>query len=98
MDDPRDPGPEPPAERRVRGQIDSPSVAAALHPDSLDDPMALVDLVNRVLDRGVVLRGDVTISVAGVDLVELGLALYVASAERARIPRRRGPGAESPAP
>ena len=32
-------------------------------------PRALADLLNRVLDRGVVLGGDVTLSVAGVDLV-----------------------------
>ncbi len=55
--------------------------------DASDEEVALVDLVNRILDRGVVVSGDVLISVAGVDLIELGLHLYVASAEVAAAPR-----------
>ena len=43
--------------------------------------LALTDLVNRVLDRGVTIVGDITISVAGIDLVYLGLALDVAAVE-----------------
>jgi hypothetical protein len=35
----------------------------------------LVDLLDRVLDRGVVIAGDVVLSVAGVDLVHLELRL-----------------------
>lgn len=45
---------------------------------------SLVDLVNRVLDRGVVLTGEVTISVAGVDLVYLGLNAVLTSVATAR--------------
>ena len=44
----------------------------------------LVELVNRVLDRGAVITGEVTISVAGVDLVYLGLQLVIAAAETAK--------------
>jgi len=40
---------------------------------------SLADLVNRVLDRGVVIVGNVTISVAGVDLVFLGLNAVLTS-------------------
>lgn len=47
----------------------------------LDDRVRLVELVDRVLDRGVVLRGDVTISVAGVDLVYLELRLLLSGIE-----------------
>ena len=36
-------------------------------------PIALVDLLDRLLGTGVVLAGDVVISLAGVDLVELRL-------------------------
>ena len=36
-------------------------------------PIALVDLLDRLLGTGVVLDGDVVISLAGVDLVELRL-------------------------
>ncbi len=48
------------------------------------DGYALVDLVNRVLDKGVVLTGEVTISVAGVDLVYLGLNAVLTSVATAR--------------
>jgi len=59
-----------------------------------DQELALVDLVNRVLDRGVVIHGDVTISVAGVDLVYLGLSAVLTSVATARgtLGRRVGGG------
>ena len=47
-------------------------------------PRALADLLNRVLDRGVVLGGDVTLSVAGVDLVFLRLSTLLTSVATAR--------------
>ena len=43
-----------------------------------------MDLVDRILDKGVVLTGDITISVADVDLVYLGLRLVLTSVETAR--------------
>jgi hypothetical protein len=46
--------------------------------------VALVELVNRVLDRGVVLSGDITISVADVDLLYVGLRLLLCSPDRLR--------------
>ncbi len=49
-----------------------------------EDDLSLVELVNRVLDRGVVVTGEVTISVAGVDLIYLGLNLVLASTETMR--------------
>lgn len=48
---------------------------------SLDERVRLVELVDRVLDRGVVLQGDVTISVAGVDLIYLQLHLLLSGME-----------------
>ena len=42
----------------------------------------LLDLLDRVIDHGVVLAGDVTLSVAGVDLIYLGLRVLLAPAER----------------
>lgn len=56
------------------------------------EPHSLVELVNRVLDRGVVLQGDVTISVAGVDLVYLGLNALLTSVSTARRTLQRGVG------
>ena len=48
----------------------------------LDVP--LVELVDRLLSRGVVLTGEMTISVAGVDLVYLGLSVVLASVDTIR--------------
>lgn len=42
-----------------------------------DDDATLVDLLDRVIDRGVVVTGDVVLSVAGVDLVHVGLQLVI---------------------
>jgi hypothetical protein len=47
---------------------------------SLADELTLVDLVDRVLNKGVVVSGDITLSVADVDLVYVGLRLLLASA------------------
>ena len=42
-----------------------------------DDETSLVDLLDRVIDRGVVVQGDIVLSVAGVDLVHVGLQLVL---------------------
>lgn len=44
--------------------------------------VTLLDLLDRVIDRGVILAGDVTLSVADVDLVYLGLRVLLAPVER----------------
>lgn len=41
--------------------------------------VALVDLLDRLLGAGVVLSGDLTISIAGVDLVEVRLHALITS-------------------
>lgn len=41
----------------------------------------LVDIIDRLLERGVVLAGGATISVAGVDLIELKLNVVLASVD-----------------
>lgn len=51
---------------------------------SSEEERSLADLVNRVLDKGAVISGDVTISVAGVDLIYLGLNLLLSSVESMR--------------
>jgi hypothetical protein len=43
--------------------------------------LTLLDLVDHVLNKGVVLSGEATISVAGVDLVYLGLNVVLSSVE-----------------
>ena len=47
---------------------------------SLAEQVTLLDLVDRVLNKGVVVAGDITLSVANVDLVYVGLRLLLASA------------------
>lgn len=47
---------------------------------ALEQEVTLLELVDRVLNKGVVLSGDITLSVAGVDLVYVGLRVLLASA------------------
>jgi Gas vesicle protein len=43
---------------------------------------SLADVISRLLDAGVVLKADVVISLAGVDLVYLGLNALLCSSDR----------------
>lgn len=52
----------------------------------------LVELVNRTIDRGVVLRGEVVIQVADIDLVSLNLDLVLQSVVRGRPRHVNGSG------
>ena len=45
--------------------------------------VTLLELLDRVVDHGVILAGDITISVADVDLIYLGLRVMLSSVERA---------------
>lgn len=50
--------------------------------DDLDsEQLVLGDLLNTVLDKGAVIGGSVTISIADVDLLQLDLRLLLASVE-----------------
>lgn len=64
-----DHGPEPDVGQRL-AEMDSPGVR-------LGNDATLVDLLDRVLERGVVVTGDVMLTVAGVDLVYVGLRLVL---------------------
>ena len=46
--------------------------------------LTIVDLVDRILDKGVVLTGDITVSIVGVDLLSLKINLVIASLETAK--------------
>ncbi|HET9128356.1 MAG TPA: gas vesicle protein [Propionibacteriaceae bacterium] len=50
------------------------------------DDIALVDLIDRLIDGGVVLTGDILLSIADVDLVYLGVRLVLAPAHRVHVP------------
>jgi gas vesicle structural protein len=56
----------------------------------LNAQMSLAELVNRVLDRGALITGEVTISVAGIDLIYVGLQIAIAATETASLPRMGG--------
>ena len=62
-----------------------------------EEDLALVDLVDRLIDGGVVVGGDVVLALAGVDLVHLGVRLVLEPAYDggAAAARSRRPGGVS---
>lgn len=88
----------PPSEENDRTDALAGSLDAALFPEGAsfgleDESWSLVELVNQLLDKGVVITGEATISVAGVDLVYLGLNVLLTSVATARehLGRQLGP-------
>ncbi|ROO85583.1 gas vesicle protein GvpA/GvpJ/GvpM family [Actinocorallia herbida] len=61
------------------------------------EPVALVDLLDRLLAGGVVIAGDVVISIADVDLVHISLRAVIASV-RPEIARIAGEPVEDAPP
>jgi len=49
-----------------------------------DDPISLYEVLDRVLNKGIVVHGEVIISVEGVELIYVGLQLVLASVETMR--------------
>lgn len=50
--------------------------------ETLDNKdVSLLDILDAVLDKGVALRGDITISIADIDLVYLDLRILLTSVE-----------------
>ncbi|HEX2037494.1 MAG TPA: gas vesicle protein [Chloroflexota bacterium] len=66
-----------------RGQSPAPPAGQRPLLEGPDEEVefTLLELVDRLLHRGVVIAGDATISVAGVDLVYLGLNLVLSAVE-----------------
>lgn len=64
-----------PSERRA--PVASPPRHEDLALADRGDTTTLVDLLDRVIDRGVVVQGDVILQVAGVDLVHVGLRVVL---------------------
>ena len=60
---------------------------------ALDDNerVSLCEVLDRVLNKGVVVAGDLTISVADIDLIYLGLHIMLSSIETARRGSSRAP-------
>lgn len=53
-------------------------------PATNSEEISLVQIVDHVLNSGVVIQGSVVISLAGVDLIYLGLSAVLTSVETAR--------------
>lgn len=62
--------------------MSSPGTLVISDSDS-DDQVAFVDILDHVLNQGVILRGNLVISLAGVDLVYVGLDVILTSVETA---------------
>ena len=62
-------------------------------PQEPENELSLLDLLDHVLNSGVVIQGSLVISLAGVDLVYVGLNVVLTSVETAM--RRIDPGVGS---
>ena len=56
----------------------------SLRPLRRDQPVSLSEVLDRVLNKGAVVTGEVVISVAGIDLAYLGLNIVLTSIQTAR--------------
>jgi hypothetical protein len=65
----------------VFGAPPPPSIA---RPRGFERPVSLAEVLDRVLTKGAVVAGEVVISVAGIELVYLGLNVVLTSVETAR--------------
>lgn len=54
-----------------------------LTPEQQAERLSVLDLLDRVANKGVVISGDLVISVADVDLIYLGLRLLLSSVQTA---------------
>jgi len=84
----------------------SPStLAAPLEPSIIDRVMdledsSLLDVLDHVLTKGVMATGDLTLGVAGIDLIYVRLSALLCAADRlipAKKPRQRRTAARKPA-
>ncbi len=69
----------------------APLVMQAVHHPVADERISLVDLLDRVLATGVVITGDIRLSIADVDLVTISLRALISSIGTA-FPREPGGG------
>lgn len=63
-----------------------------------DRQVALIDLLDRLLTGGIVITGDITLSIADIDLVRISLRALIASIGTAPSPWDRGGPVPVPSP
>ena len=65
----------------AQGEIRSAATSASQEACLSDRQVSLVEVLDRVLNKGAVLTGGITISVANIPLIYVGLNLLIASVE-----------------
>jgi len=60
------------------------SLGSPVPPPSTAGPANLADILERVLDKGIVIAGDIQINLLDIELLTIKLRLLVASVDRAR--------------
>ena len=71
------------ATREGSVEVSAPAGTVIFAADDPGDELSLLDILDHVLNQGVVLRGNLIISLAGVDLVYVGLDVILTSVETA---------------
>ena len=69
--------------------VNTPPAPCVARPHAFQRPVSLAEVLDRVLTKGAVVSGEVVISVAGIELVYLGLNLVLTSIETARASKDR---------
>lgn len=63
----------------VGGRPLSPAAELSHRPAAGARDVTLIELVDRLVDKGVVLHGDITLAVADIDLIYVGLRAMISS-------------------
>ncbi|MGD0310787.1 MAG: gas vesicle protein [Acidobacteriota bacterium] len=75
----------------IEGNTRNPQAPASELALADSERVSLCEVLDRVLNKGAVLSGDATISVADIDLIYLGLRIMLSSIETARRGSSRSP-------
>jgi Gas vesicle protein len=62
----------------------SPASASASRLPTHSEPASLVDVLERVLDKGIVVAGDIRVDLLDIELLTIRLRLLIASVDRAK--------------
>ncbi|EXU65771.1 gas vesicle protein [Streptomyces sp. PRh5] len=68
----------------VAGRLGSPRLPATPYGQGAEPAPSLADILERVLDKGVVIAGDIRINLLDIELLTIKLRLLVASVDKAK--------------